>query len=360
MLGVTLIRFINKSIKVLKQLPTLYLFATSKFFNKAWYLSHNTDVPNGIILPYLHYLNHGGFEGRDPGSKFNSSWYLDTYQDVKQAGLNPLVHYLRYGREEGRVTQPPLYKCPVCQEGVYQFLPFPAHFMETARKYGYPYTTDDAETLNAEQCLCPHCGASDRDRLCACYLDKIMHQQYADDEIMLLDIAPSAPLSKFIEKNEKITCTSADLFMEGVDISVDVTNMPEVDSNSYDILICSHVLEHVNDDKKALSELYRVLKPGGWGIIMVPIILAIDEIDEDPQVTDVGERWRRFAQDDHVRLYSKGGFIKRVEDAGFILKQLGVDYFGESVFKQFGITNKSVLYVAEKPDKILPQKKKIR
>ena len=342
----------QKARNFLSETQNLYVIRNSGLFDTDWYLSRNPDIAETKVDPVLHYLRSGGFEGRDPSPKFNSSWYLDTYQDVKQAGINPLSHYLRYGKKEGRLTQPPLYKCPVCQEGVHQFLPFPAHFMETARKYGYPFTADDAETLNTEQWLCPHCGASDRDRLCACYLDKIMPQQYTDDQIKLLDIAPSASLSKFIGEKENIACTTADLFMEGVDVSVDITNMPEVDSNSYDILICSHVLEHVNDDKKALSELYRVLKPGGWGIIMVPIILAIDEIDEDPQVTDVGERWRRFAQYDHVRLYSKAGFVKRVEDAGFSLKQLGVDYFGESVFKQIGITNKSVLYVAEKLDKI--------
>ena len=81
---------------------------------------------------------------------------------------------------------------------------------------------------------------------------------------------------------------------------------------------------------------------------MVPIILTIDQIDEDPNVTDVAERWRRFAQDDHVRLYSKAGFIKRVKSAGFRVKQLGIEYFGVSAFKQYGITRKSVLYIAEK------------
>ena len=81
---------------------------------------------------------------------------------------------------------------------------------------------------------------------------------------------------------------------------------------------------------------------------MVPIILTIDQIDEDPEVTDSAERWRRFAQDDHVRLYSKFGFVERVKSAGFGLKQLGIEYFGESTFRQYGITDKSVLYIAEK------------
>jgi SAM-dependent methyltransferase len=143
---------------------------------------------------------------------------------------------------------------------------------------------------------------------------------------------------------------TADLFMEGVDMVADVTNMPEIGSDTCDILICSHVLEHVPDDRQALAELYRVLKPGGWAIVMVPIILAAKEIDEDPHVTDVAERWRRFGQFDHVRLYSKRGFISRVEGAGFALEQLGVGYFGRAVLEECGIASRSVLYIAEKQD----------
>ena len=359
--------FLLRGVWILKQFPALYLIATSGFFDKVWYLANNTDVANGKINPYLHYLNYGGFEGRDPGPNFNSRGYLETYQDVKEAGINPLIHYLRYGRKEGRLTQFPPddtigfpYRCPACGKKVRDFLPLSDFFMGNAKKYGYPYTTDDAETMNAEHYSCPHCGASDRDRLYACYLEKKMSQQRFDDNLLLLDIAPSPPLSIFITRFEKIVHKTADLLVEGVDMSIDITNMPEVASNSFDILICSHVLEHVEDDKKALSELYRVLKPGGWGIIMVPIILTIDQIDEDPAVTDVAERWRRFGQYDHVRLYSKAGFIKRVEAAGFLLKQLGVDYFGEDDFERYGITKVSVLYIVEKeiPNIMLTRMKK--
>jgi len=338
--------------KFLSESRNLYLIRVSGLFDARWYLSHNPDVAATKVDPLLHYLRSGGSEGRDPSPKFSSHWYMEVYQDVKQAGTNPLVHYLRYGRKEGRVASPQkTYKCPVCQEKVGQFLPLPSFYMENARKYGYPYTTDDAETMNAEQYNCPHCGASDRDRLYALYLEKKFNLE-SGDVLHLLDIAPSPPLSKFIGKFKNIVHRTADLLDDTVDIHIDITNMPEIASDSYDTLICSHVLEHVNDDKKALSELYRVLKPGGWGIIMVPIILAIDNIDEDPNVTDVAERWHRFAQHDHVRLYSKSGFIKRVEAAGFKLKQLGMDYFGEADFRQYGISNKSVLYVAEKSPNI--------
>ena len=339
----------------------LTLIRSSKLFDAAWYLTNNPDVASARVDPVSHYVRHGGFEGRDPGPNFSSSWYLDTYEDVKKAGINPLVHYIRHGQEEGRMSQPqpvqsePIefttapYQCPVCQKQVHEFLPLPALYLENFEKYGYPYTAaDDIETTNVEQYSCPHCGASDRDRLYTCYLEEKLSQYAAGEQILMLDIAPSHALSHFIEKFKQVDHHTADLLVEGVDLAIDITNMPEIDPDSYDILICSHVLEHVSDDKKALSELYRVLKPGGWGIIMVPIILTLDQIDEDPQLTDIAERWRRFGQDDHVRLYNKSGFIERVEAAGFTLYELGVEYFGEPVFRQYGITNTSILYVVEK------------
>jgi ubiquinone/menaquinone biosynthesis C-methylase UbiE len=151
-----------------------------------------------------------------------------------------------------------------------------------------------------------------------------------------------------IDRLGNITHHTVDLFMDNVDFKSDITNMPEIASGAYDVLVCSHVLEHVSDDRRALSELFRVLKAGGWGIVMAPINLAINQIDEDPDLLDESERWRRFAQHDHVRMYSKQGFIKRLEGAGFSVSQLGMAHFGASVFSRYGITDRSVLYVVEK------------
>jgi ubiquinone/menaquinone biosynthesis C-methylase UbiE len=133
-----------------------------------------------------------------------------------------------------------------------------------------------------------------------------------------------------------------------VDFAVDISDMSIIPSESYDMFICSHVLEHVDDDRKALSELFRILKPGGAGILMVPIILRIDKIDEDPTIMDVETRWQRFGQYDHVRLYSKNGFIQRIQEAGFVLAEYGVEHFGREVFIESGISLKSVLYIGRK------------
>ena len=133
-----------------------------------------------------------------------------------------------------------------------------------------------------------------------------------------------------------------------MDDKVDITDLQVYGDDQFDFFLCSHVLEHVSDDRKALRELYRILKPDGKGILMVPIILSLNQTDEDPTIVDEGERWRRFGQDDHVRLYSKNDFIERVEEIGFRVYQYGKEFFGEDAFTRTGITSQSVLYVVEK------------
>ena len=81
---------------------------------------------------------------------------------------------------------------------------------------------------------------------------------------------------------------------------------------------------------------------------MVPICMAIDAIDEDPTVTDVGERWRRFGQDDHIRLHNRFGFVERVESAGFVVRPLDMQYFGKRAFLRYAFSPSSVLYIVEK------------
>jgi glycosyltransferase involved in cell wall biosynthesis/SAM-dependent methyltransferase len=335
----------------------LVLIRSSDLFNEAWYLENNHDVIQANMDPALHYWIYGGFEGRDPGPKFSSDGYLDTYPDVRIAKINPLVHYLKYGQKEGRVistrnksneSTKHRFRCPVCKEKIQAFAPLNSYYEENWKKYGFLYNLEDFETLNSSNYFCPKCGASDRDRLYALYLTQILSQDPSRIPIKILDFAPANALKHFLLNYSIVDYKSADKFMEDVDFVVDIADMKIIDQEAFDFFICSHVLEHVADDYKALSELYRILKPGGSGILMVPINLRIEKIREDPSLTDIGERWRRFGQDDHIRLYSKKGFIDRVQGAGFTITQYGVDYFGEEVFSLHGISSKSILYLVKK------------
>lgn len=215
----------------------------------------------------------------------------------------------------------------------------------TLAEYRFPYSLDDFETLNHRRYVCPVCGSVDRDRLYKLYIDRFLPP---DGVRRVLEFAPSAPLSAYLRSRPDFQYRSADLMMAGADDLVDITNMPMYADGSFDFFICSHVLEHVSDDSRALNELYRILAPDGRGIVMTPV--APDgSFDEDPTVTDEAERWRRFAQGDHVRLYDRVTLCSRIRRSGFELSALDASTFGEETLNRHGIAPHSVLYIVHKP-----------
>ena len=108
---------------------------------------------------------------------------------------------------------------------------------------------------------------------------------------------------------------TADLSSPEADEHFDITSIPHPD-DSFDSIICSHVLEHVADDRTAIQELHRVLAPHGWAIVMVPVDQSRELTYEDPSIVDPADRKREFWQEDHVRLYGRD-FPERLRDAGF-------------------------------------------
>lgn len=237
--------------------------------------------------------------------------------------------------------------CPVCSSPVRQFNRLADFYYDNLDKNEFIFSIFQGETLNQFQYSCPVCGASDRDRLYALYFQKELSEVYSG--FRFLDIAPSPSLQSFIKtKYSDINYRSADLMMGGVDDVVDITSMNIYEDNTFDFFICSHVLEHIQNDVKAMSELYRVLKPGGKGIAMVPIALSLEEDYENPEITTAEGRWKHFGQDDHVRMYSKSGFVNKLASTGFLVHQLDVNFFGYEIFDKHGIHPRSVLYVVEK------------
>ncbi|MDQ4121033.1 MAG: class I SAM-dependent methyltransferase [Acidobacteriota bacterium] len=239
------------------------------------------------------------------------------------------------------------YLCPLCGAKLAYFLPLSMYYMREMYENQAIHSVFHAETLNLENYECPACRCSDRDRLYFLYIQKVL-QNIDKSKLRILEIAPAAQLRKALRQNEQIEYRCADLFMEDVDDKVNITDMKVYQDESFDAFICSHVLEHVDDDLKAMRELYRILKHGGWGIAMVPINLALDETYENASITSESERWKHFGQNDHVRMYSKKGFVQRLNEAGFKVEQLGVDFFGREEFEKHGIHPRSVLYVVKK------------
>ena len=227
-----------------------------------------------------------------------------------------------------------------------RFLSITRRVRRPLARHGCPYSLDDFETMNHRRYLCPVCGSVDRDRLYKLYVDRFLQP---DGVRRVLEFAPSAPLSAYLRSRADLKHRTADLMMGGVDDVVDITDMPMYADGSFDFFICSHVLEHVSDDGRALGELYRILAPGGHGIVMTPVAPE-GSFDEDPAVTDERERWRRFAQFDHVRLYDRSTLCSRIRKSGFEVSALDSHTFGDETFARHAIALGSVLYIVHKPE----------
>lgn len=133
-----------------------------------------------------------------------------------------------------------------------------------------------------------------------------------------------APEQAFYKRFKKLThlkgYTTTDLNSPLADVKADICDLPFSD-NSFDVILCNHVLEHIPDDTKAMQELYRILKPKGWGIFQIPQDLKRETTFEDNTITDKGERTKIFGQYDHVRIYGRDYFDK-LRSVGFTVKEV--------------------------------------
>jgi len=163
--------------------------------------------------------------------------------------------------------------------------------------------------------LCPKCLSLSRHRaMCLFLLDRLGRR---DGEIRLIHFAPEEGLANRIASLPNVNYVSADMDPQSsAQLTFDMTDIPMPDA-SFDVILCSHVLEHVPDDRKAMRELRRVLKPDGVLYSMHPVEADRAETFEDLSITDPQERQRLFGQWDHVRVYALDDFMERLRDAGF-------------------------------------------
>lgn len=159
---------------------------------------------------------------------------------------------------------------------------------------------------------CVHCGSLERHRLLWLYLTQ--HTDLFDGQPkQLLHVAPEACLEPRLHQQLGQGYLTADLFDPHVMVKMDITNIQYPD-HTFDAIYCSHVLEHVPDDHRAMREFYRILKPNGWAILLVPIVL--EKTYEDPTITTPSGRLQAFGQTDHVRSYGRD-YPDRLREAGF-------------------------------------------
>jgi predicted SAM-dependent methyltransferase len=167
-----------------------------------------------------------------------------------------------------------------------------------------------------EEAQCVHCGALERHRLLWLFLQK-KTDLFENKPNKMLHVAPESCLEPRFRKSLNGSYITADLRNPRVMVKMDITNIQYPDQ-SFDVIYCSHVLEHVIDDKQAMREFRRVLKNDGWAILLVPI--TAEETYEDSTIVDPKERLKAFGQEDHVRRYGHNDYIGRLRSAGFTVE----------------------------------------
>ena len=181
--------------------------------------------------------------------------------------------------------------------------------------YGYESPRDNV--------LSPSTLSLERHRLLWLYLKNKTDFFVAPQKV--LHFAPEQAFYKRFRKLKNLDYTTTDLNSPLADVKADICNLPFED-DSFDVILCNHVLEHIQEDTKAMKELYRILRPGGWGIFQIPQDLNREDTFEDDLITDKKERAKIFGQYDHVRIYGRD-YFEKLRSIGFEVEE--VDYTAE-------------------------------
>lgn len=168
-----------------------------------------------------------------------------------------------------------------------------------------------------ENVLSPSTLSLERHRLLWLYLKN--ETDFFTAKHTMLHFAPEQAFYKRFRKMKNLDYTTTDLNSPLADVKADICKLP-FENNTYDIIFCNHVLEHITDDKKAMEEIFRVLKPGGMAILQIPQDLSRKETFEDNSITDTKERAKIFGQYDHVRVYGLDYFDK-LRKVGFLVEE---------------------------------------
>ena len=192
---------------------------------------------------------------------------------------------------------------------------------------------------------CPKCGSGSRHRLLFLYLKN--KTNFFNDKLIILHFAPEHCFYKLFSKLPNISYLSGDLGSARAMERIDMTNI-KYPENYFDVILSSHVLEHIPDDYKAMSELFRVLKPGGWSINQVPIDYGRKITLEIPNIKTEKERQLIYGHHDHKRTYGRD-YVSRLENVGFKVK---IDNYASEFTveeaRKLGINREEKIYYCRK------------
>lgn len=197
--------------------------------------------------------------------------------------------------------------------------------------------------------LAPWSLSLERHRLIWLYLKN--ETEIFQNHCKFLHIAPEYCFIKAFRKFTNIEYITADLNSPWADIQFDVQKIP-FDDNVFDIVMCNHVLEHVDDDYIAMKEIYRILKPGGWAILQVPIDNKLETTYEDRNITRPAEREKHFGQSDHLRMYGRD-YGKRLSNAGFnVVADDFINRIDPALIKKYALPEGEIIYRCIKPFRV--------
>lgn len=219
-------------------------------------------------------------------------------------------------------------ECPVCNSKYRKFLP-----------YG-------RNTSSRENALCPSCLSLERHRLMALYMKRKTNFYTAN--LKVLHVAPEYCFIDRFERMKNLDYITADIESPLAKVKMDIHQIPFPD-NTFDVAFCNHVMEHVDDYILAMSELHRVLKPGGWALIQSPQDMKYEVTYEDPTITDPKEREIHFLQNDHLRLFGRN-YGRELEKGGFKVTEdrFVMDELSKAEVLHYSLPGEEIVYFCQK------------
>lgn len=227
---------------------------------------------------------------------------------------------------------PLLYKgnsveCPVCGRSFSKFL-----------SYG-------SSIAHRENVLCPFDLTLERHRLMWLYLKN--ESNFFTDQLEVLHIAPEQCFHETFKFQKNINYLTGDLVSPIADLHFDLHQIP-LEDNRFDVVFCNHVLEHVDDAKQCMIELFRVMKPGGWGIFQVPQDMTRETTYEDASIVSPEEREKHYWQKDHVRLFGRD-YPDWLRNTGFeVEEQITSTKYSTQQIERYRLMAHEVLYICKK------------
>jgi len=232
------------------------------------------------------------------------------------------------------------YECTLCGTALRRLKPGGSHLEVLSRLQviggGY-----------RENAICPICGSMDRERL----VQRFLELEVAPIRGRILHVSPEPGLGAWLRRQPSVVHIPGDKHPRYRMQAFDIENLPFSDG-SIDGIVCNHVLEHVDDDQKAMAELYRVLMPGGWAVLQVPFSLVLEGTAEDASISSDADREENYGQRDHVRLYGRD-YPDRLRAAGFTVKmhrwwEAGAAYGAPE--NRYGLQLGEILFSAVRPE----------